>query len=248
MFKSLVSGYELKEMDSVLLALRLLEEAKQLYGKNNIPTIEKALEIASKLHLKDFRKAPRVKSVTPPYIEHPLRVALRPLVYFPRVSQDVVIVGLLHDTVEDHALDIYQKLYGSSNIGLSIARKISYDFYQEYFGFRVAELVEKLTNPILPGTLSKQEKREAYLQHVQESIAGDDEAVMVKFCDFVDNAGSLEITLKKDSPALEHLLAKYTPMIPFFQEQIGSLYSGVQQEAMLKRLRLVNESFERLKG
>lgn len=58
------------------------------------PRINKALEFAARAHLKQIRKGTDI-----PYITHPYAVGM--ILANAGCSEDVVIAGLLHDTVED---------------------------------------------------------------------------------------------------------------------------------------------------
>lgn len=77
--------------------------------------IEEALEVAAQAHHGQFRKG----TVTP-YISHPYAVGL--ILMSAGCSEEVVIAGLLHDTVED--------------------TDITLDYIQERFGESIAEIVD----------------------------------------------------------------------------------------------------------
>lgn len=77
--------------------------------KRNSNRIFKALEFATKAHAGQCRKATKI-----PYIIHPLGVA--EILLKNNMPEDVVIAGLLHDTVEDTPVTIgqIQKKFGRS--------------------------------------------------------------------------------------------------------------------------------------
>lgn len=60
---------------------------------------EQALHLAGHLHERDERQRG-------PYINHPLRVALRIICHYAVRDADITCAGLLHDAVEDHADDL----------------------------------------------------------------------------------------------------------------------------------------------
>lgn len=82
--------------------------------------ISKAVEIAAASHQLQLRKGSAL-----PYITHPYSVAM--LLLQAGCSENVVIAGLLHDTVEDTDLTLHD-----------IARE---------FGIQVAQFVEECTEP-----------------------------------------------------------------------------------------------------
>lgn len=233
----------LKEMDSVLLSLALVSEVQSEFGLSAVEPVRAALTTAATLHINDFRKSERAQLERPPYIEHPLRVALRPLRYFPHVSLPVVIAAVLHDTVEDHARDFF-----GNTLPEHESRSRLLAEYGDKFGSAVERVVRKVTNPIFPATATAAAKREMYAHHVRESIIDDADAFMVKFSDFVDNAGSLHLTNDAGDPQTIHLLSKYAPLFPVFEEGISVLFSGVQQEEMRDRLHKIQSEFAEMSG
>ena len=61
--------------------------------------IEKALQVASKAHLNQYRKHTNI-----PYIIHPVAVGM--ILMKAGYSDDIVAAGILHDTVEDTSLSL----------------------------------------------------------------------------------------------------------------------------------------------
>lgn len=82
--------------------------------------LERAIVFASKAHLNQFRKQTDV-----PYISHPVAVAM--ILMRAACDEDVVIAGLLHDTLEESCATPKQ--------------------IRDEFGRRVLELVEAATEP-----------------------------------------------------------------------------------------------------
>src|SRR5689334_17648448 len=92
--------------------------------------LTEALELAARLHAADRRQRE-------PYLNHPLRVAIRIMSHYGIDDPDVICAALLHDTVEDHAADLTPE--GSREAALAELAKA--------FGPRVAQLVAAVTNP-----------------------------------------------------------------------------------------------------
>lgn len=126
------------------------------------PQILKADSIAENLHINQYRKHKKDKY---PYIIHPRMVAT--ILYELGYDEDVIVAGLLHDTVEDCE-------YSLTSI-------------QSDFNNHVAYLVEKLTN-IAPEHLSKEEQKEINNQHV---LSGNNESMTIKVVDIGCNAKSI---------------------------------------------------------
>ena len=230
-----------KNMDTTLLVTILMDFVKNnnVFDEDEIHT---ALDISSTLHINDFRKSARSPLKNPPYMEHVLRVAVRPMKHFDCHNHEVVLSALLHDTVEDHCLDfapVADELQ---------ARNILLDYYEDEFGSSVRDAVSGLTNPLLEPGLSKEEKRRAYREHVMEATSNNDTVLMVKTSDFIDNAGSLYLTNKKGEGSTEHLVKKYTPMVDFFKDTVkDSSYSDITKNSLIERLDNVGETLATLR-
>src|SRR5581483_9171299 len=69
------------------------------FGDADRHRLEDALELASQLHRGDRRQ-------NEPYINHPLRVAIRIMSHYGIRDPDVIVAALLHDAVEDHAAEL----------------------------------------------------------------------------------------------------------------------------------------------
>ena len=78
------------------LRLRFAHEAARLGSDLERARAERALTLAADLHHSDRRQ-------DEPYLNHPLRVALRIICHYHVLDADVICAALLHDTVEDHA-------------------------------------------------------------------------------------------------------------------------------------------------
>lgn len=71
--------------------------------------------MASQLHAGDQRQSE-------PYINHPLRVAIRIMSHYGVRDPDVVAAALLHDSVEDHAAELAPEGTAAAAVCALIAR------------------------------------------------------------------------------------------------------------------------------
>jgi hypothetical protein len=87
------------------------------------------------------------------------------------------------------------------------------------FGPDVARIVGAVTNEPVPAAATEDEAQRAYRDHVA-AVVGDPQVFLVKFADFVDNAGSLRYM-----PAGERrdrLARKYGPLVPTFRAALAA--------------------------
>jgi (p)ppGpp synthase/HD superfamily hydrolase len=92
--------------------------------------VQRALALASRLHAADHRQRE-------PYLNHPLRVAIRVVSHYRVADPDLACVALLHDAVEDHAGELAPG-GGQPEALAALAAQ---------FGDRVAGVVAAVTNP-----------------------------------------------------------------------------------------------------
>jgi (p)ppGpp synthase/HD superfamily hydrolase len=137
-----------------------------------------------------------------PYVNHPLRVAIRILSHYRVRDADVACAALLHDTVEDHADDIA----GSREDALGVLAAV--------FGARVSRLVGAVTNPVWE---DGRDAGEQYREHVAASLDTNPWARVIKASDFTDNAVGL---IHTTGPKLTRLAGKYRPLVPVLRELI----------------------------
>jgi (p)ppGpp synthase/HD superfamily hydrolase len=114
-----------------------------------------AINFATKAHSGQKRKGKDVS-----YITHPLSVGL--LLASSGVKQDVVVAGILHDTIED--------------------TNTSYNAIQKQFGKEVADIVNDVTEQ--DRNLSWIERKKQALEHVKDM---QNESVLVKTADVLQN-------------------------------------------------------------
>lgn len=168
------------------------------------PQLGPAIDLATYLHEGQCR-GPRLGQESPPYIEHPLRVAAR--LSRAGVTDTVLLTSaILHDTVEDCG-DRFSKLTLKP-----ASRKTSLLFLQQEFDLETAGVVRLLTTS------------GPYFQHVTSSVRKDPRALLGKTSDWLDNAGSLH-----HSPLLApSRVPKYRPLTSVFLEECDRQYEAVQ--------------------
>lgn len=165
-----------------------------------------AADYAEDLHRGQKRLSPigRGKS---PYIEHPLRVALR-LADFGVVDENVIITALLHDAVEDQVRRI------------APSEEEAFAVLADKYSVRVSENLRLLTNPPTSQGANPAQKRQEYQNHVRESLAQRKvDYFLVKASDYLDNGANIAVTLDNPGRAF-HFFLKYKPLPDLFLENL----------------------------
>lgn len=197
----------LKEMDPATLTLAVLDavDEKSIAGG----TLRRAMNVAALAHL-DQNRNNGIKNPQDPYIVHPLRNVLR-LLRYGCVDIDVLSAAALHDTVEDQPLAVIELLTGQpiSEQGKSLLQQLASQAIAESFGTNIAKIVAAVTNPIIERGASAAD----YRRHVVAAIS-DPAVFLVKFSDFVDNAGSVQ---HLNEPSRSRLSSKYAPLVNDFR-------------------------------
>ena len=183
----------LKELESAGLTLVVLEEALHRFRPIDHSKIHESVNVATFLHRKQTR-AVRKNLPRTPYIEHPLRNALR-LMRWGATSPSLIIAAVLHDTVEDCLKEILTQYVGMENIyeDEALNRAIALEWIEEVFGRETSFIVSKMTNPleVADEALTIEQKHERYAIHVKEAILISVLVYLCKVADFVDNATGL---------------------------------------------------------
>lgn len=147
-----------------------------------------------------------------PYLNHLLRVAIRIVSHYEVHDTDLVLAGLLHDAVEDHAAELVGAV---STVEPANQTSAALSTLTERFGTRVADLVAAVTNPArAPGV----DRHIHYREHVAAALERNRWARVVKISDFTDNGVGI---LYADQPAVMHkLAAKYRPLTAIYRDLI----------------------------
>lgn len=166
--------------------------------------INKAIELATKVHELDVKKKRKGKDI--PYITHPLTVGL----ILARVTKDenIIAAGILHDTIEDC------EPYGS----------VTKELLAKEFNSEVASMVNDVTEQ--DKTLPWTERKMAALAHIKDM---PHDSLLVKSADVLHNLSELNDDLVKDGEEVfkkfnaskEDTLLRYRRLIP----EIGNAWS-----------------------
>ncbi|KJV03879.1 HD domain-containing protein [Rhodococcus sp. PML026] len=205
---SIYRATKLKDMDSAALVFAILHEIDT--DRVDRTQLGNALELATAAHMSQKRIG-RAAYPVDPYIVHPLRNVLR-LIRLGCTDTDVLAASALHDTVEDQPREIVSIL-DESRLSDKSNQQAALDLITEHFNTETSRLVAAVTNPSTDAVLSKAEKNAAYAEHVADVIK-DPKIFLVKFADFVDNAGSVKYL--EDEAKRAKLAAKYAPVVDRF--------------------------------
>lgn len=177
-----------------------------------------SIVFAEEMHANQIRKARAHDRVNPPYIEHPLRNALR-LIRLGVTDHRVIKATLLHDTVEDSSSE-FVNAYLNASLTQEESENELLSHIDVRFGSYVSHLVRQVTNPASPPSvqLSRERKNAIYFEHVSEAIYADSDTFLVKYSDFVDNAGSLIHSSDDFMPIAVRQAKKYLPVVKSFRK------------------------------
>lgn len=205
----------LKRMDAALLSFELLAEiTSDTPGERDM--VVSAAQVAALLHEGQTRQA-RGPLERTPYIEHPMRVALR-LRRWGLREAELTAAALLHDTVEDCSARYASQLAVKETPTVWLARAYS---------DRVAATIQAVTNETAETAETARpspKDRKDYTAKI-EAIASneDDWPLLVKASDMVDNAGSLSHQYGRAPDSMvRKLVTKYSPALPVLREALVS--------------------------
>jgi (p)ppGpp synthase/HD superfamily hydrolase len=223
--RDLIRSLPLKEMDGTLLAAEIRERSRTLWPISEFKdldsaTVDYAIDFAAYFH-REQRRRNRGDLPKDPYVNHPLRNALR-LLRYGVTDIGIVIAAILHDTLEDCEAEMAMAAgypEGGDPHGLP-AYDYAYDFLERSFGVSIGVLVEAVTNPAWTVGSTKAQKREQYISNVSEEIKNP-RVWLIKFADWVDNAAGLYHNVG-GKEMVEHLTAKYLPLADIFLREFNS--------------------------
>lgn len=204
----------LKQMDASMLVFELDRETQRLMAGSS-ELITSAATMASFLHRKQTRfirgGLPRV-----PYIEHPLRVALR-LIRWGVRDAELIAAALLHDVVEDCFEELLEVFGHNDEDAMECLTRL--------YGAQVAELVGEVTNPATCGS-EDAASRGRYVRHIVALTSTGSPALLIKASDLKDNAGSIKHQLGhgQDEKMLRMLRKYQSAMLAVLQglREMGS--------------------------
>lgn len=179
-------------------------------SKNDQRKVAAAMNTAWQLHHGQVRKSTDI-----PYITHPLSNMQR-LISYGVTDPDMLAAAALHDCVEDCGHEFNEKT-GRSN--KSNGREEVQSHLNARFGARTGKIVAAVSNEeIKNSNWSTEEKDANYIRHASEQIRADFGAFMVKYSDYLDNAGTLKEAKFDDPKRKKKLAKKYLPLAQAFVE------------------------------
>lgn len=187
--------------------------------------INEAIKLASHLHRNHLRKD---KNRTP-YISHLVSVAM--ILREVTDNEDIIIAGLLHDSLED-------------------VPNYTYDNLIEDCGNHVADIVKHVTEPLDANKLEDEqlpwlERKEKYLENLR---SGGVESAMVSASDKIHNTESFMLDMKKEQ---DEFLSRFHSSLRnklWFNERVISIIEEKLSKDHILVLRLISctEEFRKL--
>ncbi|MDP3901741.1 MAG: HD domain-containing protein [bacterium] len=190
----------------------------------HLSKIQNAIKFATKTH-EVYQKQKR-KGKDIPYITHPLTVGL--ILAHAGASEDIVIAGLLHDTIEDSHKD----------------HKVTRAMLDERFGLVVGALVASVTEP--NKDLPWKERKQKALEHIKTM---DVPSLLVKSADVISNVSEILADYKSDGEAVfGRFNAPKADLIANYRSVIKALINGLSQSnnPLLSDLRAIDDDLEKL--
>lgn len=189
------------------------------------PRINEAIKLASHLHRNQTRK----DHYSTPYASHLFSVAM--ILATATDDEDVVIAGLMHDSLED-------------------VPHYTYDDLVEDCGDRVASIVIHVTEPLDANKMDDEQlpwlaRKEQYLENLK---SGGVESAMVSAADKIHNTESFlsdvsqsgDVFLSKFSSSLRNKLWFHEQVLAIVVEKIGA------EHVLTSRLTLCTDEFRKL--
>lgn len=183
-----------------------------------ISKIQEALEFAIKVHQNQTRKVQGE-----PFIVHPLMVAL--ILARAGASEDVIVAGLLHDTIEDS----------------KPPNKITKEDLTAKFGAQVADVVDNLTeqNKNLPW----HERKAAALKHIPQM---DRDSLLVKSADVLHNmTDMIEEYGSKGEAVFNHFNAPKNQQFERYKKLVRTLENVWPENPLSPALQVAFTNFQK---
>ncbi|QQS61406.1 MAG: HD domain-containing protein [Candidatus Moraniibacteriota bacterium] len=184
--------------------------------------IQKAIRFALKTH--EVYQKQRRKGKDIPYIIHPLTVGF--LLSQAQAREEVVIAGILHDTIEDSP----------------DYKKVNKDLIAERFGEEVAFLVYSVTEN--DRNLSWDERKKEALEHIQ-TFSKD--SLLVKSADVIANVSELLADIFKDGDVVfERFSVSKEKTLNHMRKTIASLLLQWKENPFFEDLLFLQKKLEDL--
>lgn len=190
-----------------------------------------AIVMSTILHARQ-KRFERGRFKNAPYIEHPLRNAVR-ISRWGVSDRDVLLAAVLHDAPEDGSIDyitLYENEHPEELTELEARGRLRKEIGRR-FGEETLRVIDAVTNEYQDdeekGEQTLEEKTAVYTKKMEDSII-DEKVYLVKIADFVDNATSL---YHHDSPErrkkIFSMAYKYLPVVDVFIEKLTLLEGSV---------------------
>lgn len=234
-----IENLGLKHKSQEELAASLLENPN--WDDDQRKLVVSAYDLAAELHQHDEYKGQ-------PYVMHLLRVANRITGYLDIDNPEIVAAALMHDLVEDHAVDLLQ----NSEMDANQARQAALEELGRRFSPRVAGMVAAVSNEPIEKGLSYDEKMAVYQTKVKQATSTV-EGFIIKFADWCDNGiGIVHGTRLLTSDQISHFQHKYGGEVletfetrfrqPDIQAALNNFAKGyVEQQLRLGHQRLIDK-------
>ncbi len=195
-------------------------EINMIYTNKIQDAIHFSIEVHQLTGEPQFRKGKAV-----PYVTHPLTVGL--ILSQAGASEDLVVAGILHDTIEDSVVD----------------HKVTKKMLSERFGDIVAGLVDSVTEK--DRGLSWLERKEAALEEIRQFSP---ESLMLKSGDVISNISELISDYKRDgSVTFERFNAPKEQLIEHAQLVIQTILGAWAENPLASDLANCHKGLEEMK-
>ncbi len=186
--------------------------------------IKKAIKFAIQTHEIDQKQKRKGKDI--PYITHPLTVGL--ILSQAGASEDVIVAGLLHDTLEDSTKK----------------HKITPQMLKEEFGQNVADLVLSVTEQ--NKKLSWGKRKAEALEHIKTF---SNESVMLKSADIIANGSEIIDDYKKEGDGIFKVFnAPKDKIIDYYFKAITLLIGQYPKSPLVDDLKSISMGLQSMNG
>lgn len=188
---------------------------------NLTPRLNASISLAAHLHRNQFRKDTR----RTPYVSHLYAVAV--LISSVTDDEDIIIAGLMHDSLED-------------------VKDYSYDLLVRDCGPRVASIVLSVTEPLDANKSDDEQlpwltRKEAYLERLRN---GTVESAIVSCADKIHNTESFILSAQEEGEAFTSRFHGSTKNMIWFHNEVLSIVTSKLDQDHLLVARLTNSLSE----
>ena len=187
-----------------------------IYTKN----IQKAILFSIQTHELDQKQKRKGKDI--PYISHPLTVGL--ILARAQASEDVIIAGILHDTIEDSAEN----------------KRVTRKIIEENFGENVADLVLSVTEE--NKNLSWKERKAEALDHIKNF---SNDSTLLKSADLISNVSEIIDDHSKDGDKIFlRFSSSKEAIITVYQNAIEAIVKKWSGNPLIEDLNLILQNIK----